>query len=270
MGHRRILVIGAHPDDCDIKAGGSAARWRAKGHDVWFVSVANGCLGHQTQAGPGLAERRRKEAERAGAVIGAEYLVMNVPDGEVLPTLELRYEIIRLIRRVHPDLVLSHRLNDYHPDHRATAQLVQDAAYMLTVPGYVPDTPFLHKSPVFGYLADSFQQPTAFRPDFVLPSDDVMPTIVKMLACHESQFFEWLPFNQGILDQVPEDAAARLRFLETYYAERFATRAEPFREQLVALLGPEKGQSVRFADAFEISEYGSPMNEELAADLFAL
>lgn len=270
MTHRRILIIGAHPDDCDIKAGGSAVRWRNKGHDVWFVSVANGCLGHQNQAGPGLATRRKKEAERAGATIGVEYLVMDVPDGEVVPSVELRLEIIRLIRRVRPDIVLSHRLNDYHPDHRATAQLVLDSAYMLTVPGYAADTPFLSRAPVFGYLADAFEQPVPFRPDYVLPTDEQMPAVLKMLACHESQFFEWLPYNQEVLDQVPDDAAGRMRFLEAFFGDRFATRADRFRPQLVQLLGEEKGNQVRWADAYEISEYGSPMDEGLAQDLFAL
>src|SRR5215475_3658022 len=100
----RILVLGAHPDDADIKVGGTAAKWCALGQIVKLVSLTDGGAGHQTLRRPELVERRRAEARAAGAVIGASYDVLDFPDGELLPTLDARLRLIRLIRTFAPDL----------------------------------------------------------------------------------------------------------------------------------------------------------------------
>src|SRR5689334_11683514 len=94
----RLLIIGAHPDDADYHAGGLAALYRAAGHVVRMVSLTNGDAGHHQQCGIELAQRRRAEAAAAGAVIGATYDVLEVPDGHLLPTLEHRATVIRLVR----------------------------------------------------------------------------------------------------------------------------------------------------------------------------
>src|SRR5436309_5944591 len=155
----RILAIGAHPDDADIKAGGTAAKWRAGGHEVKLVSLTDGGAGHQTLRRPELADRRRAEARAAGAVIGATYEVWDLPDGELEPNLEARRRVIRLIRSFRPDLLLTHRPTDYHPDHCAAGLLVRDAAYLVTVPAVCADTPHLLASPVILYFSDAFRKP---------------------------------------------------------------------------------------------------------------
>ena len=170
----RLLIIGAHPDDADYSAGGLAALYRQGGHVVKMISMTNGCAGHHQAAGPELVRRRRLEAAAAGQVIGATYDVLDHPDGELLPNLENRHSVIRLIRSFKPDLVLTHRPNDYHPDHRYTSQLVQDAAYMVTVPAVVPDTPHLLRDPVICYLPDDFQKPYPLVPSVVV---DVGPVV---------------------------------------------------------------------------------------------
>jgi N-acetylglucosamine malate deacetylase 1 len=184
----RLLVIGAHPDDADYHAAGLAALYRMAGHTVKLVSMTNGDAGHQTLRGAELARRRRAEATAAGAVIGAEYQVLNHHDGELQPTLDNRREVIRVIRAFRPDLLLTHRPNDYHPDHRYTSQLVQDAAYMVTVPPICPETPHLPRNPIIAYLNDAFQKPYPFRPDVIVDVGSVMEQIVSMLHCHVSQF----------------------------------------------------------------------------------
>ena len=142
-GKLNIIAFGAHPDDCDQRAGGTAAKYAALGHRVRFVAVTNGDAGHQTEGGGALAARRRAEAQEAGRRIGIEYVVLDNHDGELLPTLDARAQIIRQIRQWKADLVLAPRPNDYHPDHRYTGVLVQDAAYMVVVPNVAPDTPAL-------------------------------------------------------------------------------------------------------------------------------
>jgi LmbE family N-acetylglucosaminyl deacetylase len=263
----RVMVIGAHPDDAD-ESGGTMARYVALGHKVRLVSVTNGDAGHFRMGGGPLALRRAAEARCAGAVIGADYVVLDNHDGELMPTIEVRRQIIRLIREFEPDLVFSPRPDDYHPDHRAAAQLVRDAAYMVTVPNVVAETPHLARNPVFLYVEDRFTKPVPFAPDVVVSIDDVAGKKVDMFHCHESQVYEWLPYNAGILDQVPADAGARRPWLAARLEQEWKETADRFRDKLVALYGAERGRKVVHAEAFEVSEYGSPMTGEAVKRLF--
>src|SRR5450631_2343344 len=89
----RIIAFGAHPDDCDIRAAGTAALFAKMGHAVRFVSVTNGDAGHQSMGGAILAKRRLAEAKESARRLGIEYEVLNNRDGELLPTVEIRKEI---------------------------------------------------------------------------------------------------------------------------------------------------------------------------------
>ncbi len=268
MEQLRIIVFGAHPDDCDIVAGGTAALWAQAGHAVKFVSVTNGDAGHQTMAGAALARRRKAETQAAAAVLGVEYQVLDNHDGELLPTLENRREIIRLIREHRPHLVLGPRPNDYHPDHRYTATLVQDAAYMVTVPNVVAAAEHLARNPTIMYLTDGFQKPYPFTPDVVVDIDATIEKKITAIACHESQFYEWLPYNAGNLHEVPSDAVERFAWLNKRMESRLSRDAYRFRSQLLERYGAARGRRIQFAEAFELCEYGAPLSEELRTKLF--
>lgn len=247
-----VIAFGAHPDDCDQKAGGLAAKYAAAGHLVKFVSVTNGDAGHYEQGGGVLAKRRRAEAEEAGRRIGIEYDVLDNHDGELLPTLDVRRQIIRKIREWQADIVLAPQPNDYHPDHRYTGVLVQDAAYTVTVPNLVTDTPALKKNPVFLYFSDRFQRPQPFRADIVVSIDDVFEKKIGMLDAHVSQMYEWLPWHDGKLAEVPQSPTARKEWL----AQQRPCLVEPgWREALEKWYGAQAA-SVQRAEAFEIAEYG--------------
>ena len=263
-----LLIIGAHPDDADYHAGGTAALYRVAGHEVKMASLTNGDAGHQTLRGEELAGRRRKEAAAAASVIGASYDVLDNHDGELLPTLENRQQVIRLIRSVKPHLILTHRPNDYHPDHRYTSQLVQDAAYMVTVPALVPETAHLRSNPVIAYLPDNFQKPYPFQPAVAVNVGEVFDQMVAMLDCHMSQFYEWLPYNTGRLDQVPTDEGARRDWLARKVAARLSARANKYRALLEQTYGPERGRQVKYAEAFEACEYGAPLDDAARRRLF--
>src|SRR5947199_7972695 len=209
----RVIAFGAHPDDCDLGAGGIAAKYAARGDKVKFVSLTNGDAGHQSLRGEELAKRRRAEALEAGRRIGIAYEVLANHDGKLLPTLEVREQVNREIRRWHADLVLAPRPNDYHPDHRYTGVLVQDAAYMVVVPNVASDTPPLRRNPVFMYFEDGFQKPNPFTPDVAISIDDVIEKKLDMLDAHVSQVYEWLPWVAGTLETVPTDPVARRRWL---------------------------------------------------------
>jgi len=264
----RILVIGAHPDDCEYKAGGLAALYRQGGHEVCYVSVTNGQSGHQTRYGPPLAAERRAEAAAAGRVLGLDYRVLSYPDGTLQPTLEARAEIIRLIRQYDPDLVLTHRPNDYHPDHRITSLLVADASYLLTVPAVASDTPALARMPVIMYLSDDFQRPYPFCPSVVVDVEPVLESMVDMLACHRSQFFDWLPYNRGELDQVPGTADQQRRWLRDWFLGIVAPLADRYRDQIISAYGEDRGRRIRYIEAFETCEYGAPLTPALRTRLF--
>jgi len=264
----RLLIIGAHPDDADYAAGGTAALYRVRGHVVRMVSLTNGDAGHHEQSGSKLAQRRSGEANAAGAVIGAIYHLFDIHDGELQPSLENRAKVIQLIRSFEPDLILTHRPNDYHPDHRYTSQLVQDAAYMVTVPAVVPGTKHLTANPVIAYLPDEFQKPYPFQPTIAVDVGPVVDNIVDMLHCHTSQFYEWLPYNTQTLDQVPKDETRKRIWLAEQVKSRLGKQAERFRGRLMECYGPQRGKAVEYAEAFEWCEYGAPFDDAAARRLF--
>ena len=291
MRKLRILMIGAHPDDPDGCGGGTALKYVARGDEVRFLSVSDGRAGHFSMPPDALAARRRKEADAVAALIGITYDVWDIPDGEVEASLENRRRIVRYIREFAPDLVITHRNNDYHADHRNVALLVQDASYLLTVPNYCMDTPAMAAMPVIAFFSDRFRQPP-FRADVVVPIDEVADKKYEVLRAHESQYFEWLPFNKGTLDTVPEGDAARAEWFRSpriprdrvltpvdlegvvmpsnHSEYRMARSAVLYRDVLRAQYGDEAADRVAFAEAFEISEYGKQPRTGELAELFPL
>ncbi len=207
-GKLRIIAFGAHPDDCEFVAGGTCAKWTAQGHHVKFVSCTNGDIGHWGMAGGPLAQRRAKEVRKCAEILGNDCQVLDIHDGELTVTMENRRTICRLIRDWQADLVISHRPNDYHPDHRAVGVLVMDAAFMVTVPHFCPDTPYLTKNPVFLFADDEFQRPNPFTPDVVVAIDDVIEKKLAAIEALESQFYEGGCNGGPHLVPDPKDAAA--------------------------------------------------------------
>ena len=268
MPSLRLLILGAHPDDAEYHAGGLAAIYRRAGHAVKMVSVTNGQSGHYRISGKELADFRRAEARASGAVIGAEYEVWEWPDGRLEASIEVRERIIREIRTFRPDLVLTHRPNDYHPDHRAVGQAVQDASYLVIVPPICPDVPSLRRDPVVGYLPDLFTRPAPLRADVVLDVTAEMETIVRMMAAHRSQFFDWLPYNENRLEEVPANEARKLVWLRDWYEEKLRPLAERYRQELIAQYGPERGKEIELCEVFEISEYAAPLDAAARQRLF--
>ncbi|AEN73188.1 LmbE family protein [Rhodothermus marinus SG0.5JP17-172] len=265
----RILCIGAHPDDCDVKMGGTAALFAAMGHQVKFLSVTNGDAGHYAQGGGVLAKRRRAEAEEAARRLGiAEYEVLDNHDAELVPSLEVRKQIIRKIREWQADLVFAPRPNDYHPDHRYTGQLVQDAAYLVMVPNVVPDTPPLAHNPVFLYLSDRFKKPSPFSPDIAVIIDSVIERKLDALDAHVSQFYEWLPWIDGRLAEVPADSAARREWLRAQWIRPNIT--QEVRLALMRWYDPEVAARAQYVEAFEICEYGHQPTEDEIRLLFPM
>jgi N-acetylglucosamine malate deacetylase 1 len=264
----KLLILGAHPDDAEFHAGGLATIYRALGHTVKIVSLTNGDAGHYQMSGQVLAARRNEEMRAAAAVIGAEHALWSHRDGRLEADLALRWEVIRELRRFAPDLVLTHRTNDYHPDHRAAGHVVRDASYLVTVPAIEPEVPILPAAPVVAFLPDRFTRPNPLRGDVVVDVAAELDTILDMLACHESQVFEWLPFNQGVLDTVPQESVARRTWLRAWFSRYLRPQADRYRKELISTYGPVRGAEIDYAEAFEVSEYAAPLDATARRRLF--
>jgi LmbE family N-acetylglucosaminyl deacetylase len=268
-GKLRILCFGAHPDDCELRVAGCALLWATKGHHVKFVSVTNGDIGHWRQAGGPLARRRKAEVEQVAKTLGITTEVLDIHDGELMPTLENRRTITRLIREWNADIVMTHRPNDYHPDHRYTGILVQDAAFMVQVPHFCPDVPAMKSNPVFLFYPDYFQKPNPFQPDIAVNIDSVIEKKLEALDALESQFYEGGALGSAAdIPNDPDKEKARRRQVRANHAARTEGFAKRYRDTLAVWYGKEKADKIQHAEAFEVCEYGRRPDKKELARLF--
>lgn len=268
-GKLRIIAFGAHPDDCELQTSGVGALWAAQGHHVLMVSATNGDIGHWREAGGPLAQRRKKEVDEAHKILGVQGVILDNHDGELEPTLENRRTLTRLIRLWNADLVLGPRTNDYHPDHRYTGVLVQDAAFMVTVPFFCPDVPAMNKNPVFMYYTDRFQKPQPSKPDIVINIDPVIEKKLDALGVMISQFAEG--GAPGDASLYPSDAAGqerRKKQVRENFSRRYQAIAARFNKELAQWYPGDAAGQVKHAEAFEICEYGSQPNKDELRRLF--
>lgn len=285
----KILMIGAHQDDIEFRAGGLAHKYVQMGYEVRFLSMTNGSGGHHIMTPAETTARRAKESAAVAKLLGVRYDTWeDMNDCTLMPSLENRRRLIRYIREFSPDLIISHRANDYHADHRAAGILIQDASYMLIVPHECPDVPAMMNTPVIMYYEDTYSDPD-FRPDIVLDMDDETDFKLQIADLNVSQVYEWLPYTHHV--EVPKDETERFEWLKGMkgiteetsdedilkadrrgagYALRFAQTASRCRKQLIARYGEERGSKVRYAEAFQVCPYGGKLTEELKAKLFNL
>ncbi|MFC1537507.1 PIG-L deacetylase family protein [Gemmatimonadota bacterium] len=264
----RVIMIGAHPDDSEVKGGGTAALWAESGAKVQIVAVANGDAGHQSQGGGALARRRAAESRRAAEILGVSWRTLDFHDGELVPSMEVRNAVIRAIREWQADIVISHRPYDYHPDHRYTAQVVQDAAYIVIVPDMCPDTPRLERNPIFLYFSDRFRKPYPFTPNVAVGVDRVMEKKWGAINAMTSQMYEWGPWQSSLLDQVPAGAAERLAWLEKRWSGRFLRLKDKYRDLVTDRYGKDAASKMRYVEVFELCEYGRQPDRQELCDLF--
>lgn len=274
----KVLMIGAHQDDNEFRCGGLASRLVKKGHEVTFLSMCNGCGGHHIMTPEETTAKRAKESAKVAELLGITYDVWSdMDDCTLVADLETRRRLIRYIREISPDLIVAHRPNDYHADHRASGQLVMDASYVLVVPHECPDSPAMREMPIIMYNEDNFRDPD-FRGDIVIDIDDEVETKLKIADTNDSQVYEWLPYTE--FETVPETPEERFEWLKGMdlskkytdeeimalprgWAVRFAKTAARFRKELIKTYGKKRGKEIRFAEAYQVCEYGSPMTDEI-------
>jgi N-acetylglucosamine malate deacetylase 1 len=251
----RIIAFGAHPDDAELKASGVAAMWAAAGHKVKFVAMTNGDVGHFEQAGGPLARRRIAEVKECAKIMGIETDVLDIHDGELVPTLENRQKVARLIREWQADIVMGHRPYDYHPDHRYTGVILNDTAVVVVAPFFVPDTKPTTRNPVYMNYSDGFQDPRPFTPTIVVGIDSQADKKWKCITAMPSQFGDKDSWQGRTLQNVPQNDKERESYLLDIVKKRNMAVAEQYRSRLVELYG-ERGKKFQYAEAFELNQYG--------------
>lgn len=270
----RIIAVFAHPDDAEVKMGGTAAKFAKMGHAVKFVSLTNGDAGHHKEGGGALAKRRATEAQKAANILGIdEYVIFDHHDAELMPSLHIRHQIIREIRDWNADIVFGLRPNDYHPDHRYAGILVMDSSFLVMVPNVTPDTPPLKKNPVFLYMEDGFKKPNPFSPDITVAVDDTFQIKINALDAHVSQFYEWLPEIVGIDEDVPKKPDERKQWLVKWldnWNSQMNFLADDVKKSLTKWYGPEKAESINRTESFEIAEYGHQPSDKEIRRLFPM
>src|SRR3954468_20657330 len=252
----RIIAFGAHPDDAELKASGVAALWAAQGAKVKFVAMTNGDIGHFAQAGGPLAKRRKAEVAECAKILGIENEVLDIHDGELVATLENRKKMSRLIRDWQADIVLGHRPYDYHPDHRYAGVLMDDSAVVVVAPFFVPDTRPTPRNPVFMYYSDNFQDPKPFTPSMVVGIDAVAEQKWKCIGAMPSQFGDADSWQARTQPGGPQADAERASYLLDMVKKRNSAVADQYRDRLIALYGEARGKAIRYAEAFQLGQYG--------------
>ncbi len=265
-----MIAFGAHPDDAELKASGVAALWAAAGHKVKFVAMTNGDVGHFESAGGPLARRRKAEVKECAKILGIETDVLDIHDGELVPSLENRKMVSRLIREWQADIVMGHRPYDYHPDHRYTGVLLDDSAVVVVAPFFVPDSPPTPRNPVFMYYSDGFQDPKPFTPSIVVGIDETADKKWKCVSAMPSQFGDKDSWQGRTLPNVPQDDRERANYLLEIVKKRNIAVADQYRERLVALYGPERGKKVQYAEAFQLGQYGRQASIDELKQMFPI
>lgn len=264
----RVIVFGAHPDDAELSAAGVANLWSQEGADVKFVAMTNGDAGHFSQAGGPLAQRRAAEVGQCAEILGLTNEVFDIHDGELMPSLENRRKVVRAIREWDADIVIGHRRWDYHPDHRYTGELVEDAAVLVVAPFFEPLTPGVDRNPIFLHDHDGFDKPYPFEPDIVVSIDESAEAKWDCIRAMPSQMADADSWQGRYLPGVPETQEERAEFILDYIKQRFAAVADQYRDRLIELYGEEEGSAVVYAEAFEICQYGRQPSIEELKELF--
>ncbi|MDR0743667.1 MAG: PIG-L family deacetylase [Tannerella sp.] len=259
----RVIMFGAHPDDCEISAGGTAAMFARMGNKVKFVSLTNGNKGHHLLKPDEIAARRKKEMQEVARILNIEYDCIDNNDGELMPTVENRKKVIKMICDWKADIVITHRSNDYHPDHRNTSIIVQDAAYMIGVPLMVPDGEPLRQAPVFLYMPDRFEKPAPFSPDIVVDITPVIQQKLNAICANESQVYEWMPWIDRQGEPLPDNEEEKRKYIGDLYLMELREVIN-FKEAALKWYSPGQIEKSEYFEAFEICEYGKiPTREEI-------
>jgi LmbE family N-acetylglucosaminyl deacetylase len=217
-----ILAIGAHPDDIEMQCAGTLARYAEAGHKVFMAVATNGNVGSPTHTREEIAAIRHREQRASCALIGAELIWMNFDDEWLMDNRETRTRFIDAIRQADPEVMIIHGPTDYHPDHRISGRVAEDARIPATVRLVETSLPYIKKIPHIFYMDNPVG--LDFEPEAFVDISATFATKKAMLLKHESQDI-WMRAVYGdhtsIADMMVQNAALRGSAAGGAYAEGF-------------------------------------------------
>ena len=249
----RVMMIFAHPDEGEVYTGGTAALYTQLGHQVKFMSLTNGDAGHWVEKPEVLAKRRYQEAMNAKKILNlAEYEVLDYHDQGLKNTKEARAKVVRSIEAFKPDIVFTYYpAAGGHIDNMTAGYIVRDAARDLK----------MEKLPVFLYVRDYHTSTFTYIPHFAFSIDKVWETKLKACGAHQTQVAEAIPHSMGILDEVRKNPAKQKELIDdnTYaFSKVFPT----YMFALEKWYGKEGASKIKYAEGFEVAEFGRQVQEE--------
>ncbi|MBA7473297.1 MAG: hypothetical protein GH155_01270 [Spirochaeta sp.] len=191
MHNRTAVVIHAHPDDTEIFCAGTLRLLKDTGYRLVIVTLTAGGMGGIDMSEVDTIALRKSEAEEAAALLEAKYYCLEGRDGYLFDSEELRIETTALIRREKAGMVFTHLPLDYHSDHRTTANIVESAAMLATLPNVpckespLPITPLLYHTAPLG-----FTDPLGSNispPHFFIDISSTIDAKMEMLSYHKTQ-----------------------------------------------------------------------------------
>ena len=266
---KRVIVICAHPDDAELTTGGTGILLSRSGYKVKLVSLTNGNKGHHKGTKNEIAIRRYNETQEVKKRMNCEYEILNNEDGELEANLKNRMEVIRLIREWKADIVITHPSYDYHPDHRNTSLLVQDAAFLVNVPKILPEVPALTESPLFLYTRGRYADRQKPNPDIVVDITPVVREKAYIIDAHASQIYEWLPWINRSNKIIPDTQEEKIEYILKEYVLTRGEIKEKDRPVVEKWYG-NKAKEVKTIEAFEICEFGRAVNDQDIRELFPM
>jgi Uncharacterized proteins, LmbE homologs len=266
---KRVIVICAHPDDAELTSAGTCILLSRMGYKVKYVSLTNGNKGHYKGTKDEIAIRRYNEVQEVKRRMNCEYEILNNEDGELESTLKNRMDVIRLIREWEADIVITHPPYDYHPDHRHTSLLVQDAAFLVNVPKLLPEVPALEQSPLFLYTKGRYVNPQKPLSDIVVDITPVVREKAHVIDAHVSQIYEWLPWINRSNDTIPRTQEGKIEYVLREYVLKRGEIKEKDKPVIEEWYG-DKAKEVKTIEAFEICEFGRTVDDEDVRELFPM
>ncbi len=180
-----ILFVGAHPDDIETFAGGTAALYSARGDHLFFCVFTNGNCGSATLPSQEIAAVRHREAEEGAAVLGARLIWLDEDDEFLFDTRETRYKLVEAIRIARPDVVICHWIDDYNPDHTTSGRMVDECVSHAKIPNIKTASPPTDCIPHVYYM--DTPAGVNFVPEIYVDITSVFKTKVEMVSRHVSQ-----------------------------------------------------------------------------------
>ncbi len=231
MNEVDILAVFAHPDDLELTVGGTMLKMKQLGYRTGALDVTQGEMGTR-----GTVEGRAKEAEDAAAILKLDVRAnLALADGHVFVDDASRTEMVRAFRQLKPKVILTHQLEDPHPDHDHIAHLVRESARLASMKNYDPETGD-EKIPVPRVAHNIFSRRVV--PSFVVDISEHLDQKMEAIRAHSSQFYD------------PNSTEPETRLTDKRFLDELENRSRYFG----SLIGVEAGEPYYVREALNVGD----------------